>query len=662
MLTFIASAILIGLLGFPGCAAPAIQGTRSAVTFNRDIAPLIFEHCSGCHHRGQPVPFNLLDYRDATNHARTIAAVVKSRTMPPWPPESGYGEFINQRRLQHEQIDLFEEWVQQGMVEGDPRDLPTVPTWPAGWQLGTPDLVVDMPQPYTMQADGGETFRNFVLPVRLASTQYVRGVEFLPVNSNAVHHAVIDIDRTRSSRRLDDDDPEPGFDGMLLEGAQSPDGHFLGWTPGATPSMIPDGMAWRLEKGTDLVLQLHMLPTGKREVIQPRVGLFFTSTAPSRVPFLIKLGSKTIDIPEGKPDYEITDTYALPVDVEAMSVYPHAHYLAKDMKVFATLPNGTLRWLLWIKDWNFKWQDQYRYATPILLPKGTVLTMHYLYDNSAHNVRNPHHPPKRVTWGPQSSDEMGDLWLQVLPRNRADWSILARDSVEQELRADIAGAEQMVRITPRNAGRRDFLGARYLQAGRVEDAITQLEEALRISPQLAEAHNNLANALLLQGRVAEAIRHFRHAVRVRPKDGRVHFNLANALKAAGRLNEAIRHFRRTIALDPDFADAHNNLGAALGSQGKLEEAILHFQETLKIDPDYADAHSNLGIVLGATGKLNEAIFHFRKALEIRPDHADARKNLQLVLNSPRNSTGRGSATEDQVSLPSAEAQAPSIRR
>src|SRR6185436_11365139 len=190
----------------------------------------------------------------------------------------------------------------------------------------------------------------------------------------------------------------------------------------------------------------------------------------------------------------------LPADVDALSVYPHAHYLGKDIKGFATLPDGTVKWLIWIKDWNFNRQEQYRYASPLFLPRGTVLTMQYTYDNSAENVRNPHNPPRRVTFGQHSSDEMGELWLQVLPRNDLDIAILARDYRQRELNFDIASAEMMVGVDPRNASRRNFLAAGYLQIGRIEDAIGHLQEALRLNPDHAEAHNNFGQALQLAGR------------------------------------------------------------------------------------------------------------------------------------------------------------------
>ena len=636
--------LLISLSLFAGCdlsvtdsrRAPAAD-RQSPLTFNKDVAPIVFERCSPCHRPGHLAPFALLTYEDVKMRASQIATATAERRMPPWLPEAGYGRFSSERRLRDDQIEILQQWVEEGALEGDPADLSATPPpmRADGWELGKPDVVAEMPEAYTLQPDGSDVFRNFVIPLTLSSTRYVRAVEFRPGNQHVVHHAVVGIDGTRSSRRLDQEDPQPGYDDRLAEGVQSPEGHFLGWTPGKVPVMEPSDMAWRLDRGTDLVIQLHLLPAERPETIRASVGLFLTDMPPTRFPVLIKLGSKAIDIPAGEPAYTITDTYVLPADVDVLAVYPHAHFLAKDMQGFATRPDGTRQWLIWIKDWDFNWQDEYRYAEPVFLPKGTVVTMRYVYDNSEANAQNPHRPPKRVRYGPHSSDEMGDLWFQVLPRNSADARVLAKDHVERELRASIAGAEEMVRATPENVEALNWLATSYLQAGRIQDAIPHLEQAIRLSPRYAEAYHNLGSALQAQGRLADAIRHFREAARLRPEDNRVHLNLANALNASGSVDEAIEHYLRTLALNPESAEAHNNLGIVLGSQQKLEEATLHFRQALAIRPDYADAHNNLGIALGAQGQIDEAIGHFRRALELRPEDPNARENLNSLLQLQR---------------------------
>jgi tetratricopeptide (TPR) repeat protein len=336
----------------------------------------------------------------------------------------------------------------------------------------------------------------------------------------------------------------------------------------------------------------------------------------------------------------VGDTYVLPADVEVQSVYPHAHYLAKDVKGFATLPDGTVKWLIWIKAWDFRWQDQYRCAAPLFLPRGTTLTMRFTYDNSAENARNPHHPPQRVRNGSHSSDEMAVLWLEVLPRHGADSDIFRRDFVQREQRADIAGAELRVRTDPGDASMHTFLATKYLRVGRVQDAIDQLGEALRLDPDDAEAHSNLGSALQMLGRTTEATHHLLEALRLKPGDARVHFNLGNAMLASGRRDEAVRQYRQAIEIDPEDADAHYNLAGVLGSQDKLDEAIGHLRRVLEINPRRADAHHNLGVALGSEGKFDEALGHVHEALRTRPDSAEAQADLMLLKELTEKKEGR----------------------
>src|SRR4029077_8877257 len=183
--SFLASGIALGVLAVAGCQVPGPHDDRSAPgvatpRFTKDIAPIIFEHCSPCHRPGQMVPFALLDYSDVRKRVGQIAQVTKSRYMPPWLPEHGYGDFALERRLSDEQIEMIQRWVQGGAIEGDPAALPPIPKWREGWQLGEPDLVVRLPQRYTLRPDGTDVFRNFVIPVPLASTRYIRAMEFQP--------------------------------------------------------------------------------------------------------------------------------------------------------------------------------------------------------------------------------------------------------------------------------------------------------------------------------------------------------------------------------------------------------------------------------------------------------------------------------------------------
>ncbi len=303
--TCLIAGILTGLL----VCAPAVRaGQVPDVTFTRDVAPLVFDRCVVCHHEGGTAPFGLTSYPEVRQHAQQIAAVTKSRFMPPWKAEPGDGVgFVGQHPLTAAEIATIQRWVDQGAVEGDRRDLPSLPQWTAGWQLGQPDLIVTLPKAYSLPAEGTDVFRIFVIPLPVDVARYVRGVEFRPGNARVVHHANMRIDRTPTSRQLDEQDPAPGYDGLMARTAVYPDGHFLGWTPGQVAPLLPKNLAWRLDRGTDLVVQLHMQPSGKPESVQPTIGLYFGGEPPVRTPAMLRLGSQGIDIPPGEKHYTISD-------------------------------------------------------------------------------------------------------------------------------------------------------------------------------------------------------------------------------------------------------------------------------------------------------------------------------------------------------------------
>jgi Flp pilus assembly protein TadD len=592
------------------------------LTFNKDIAPIIFQRCAECHHPGGPAPFSLLSYDDVKKRAKQIATVTKSRYMPPWPPEPGYGEFIGDRRLSDGQIRSIQQWVEQGATEGVLANPPPAPKFTEGWQLGEPDLIIKAPQRYTLPAAGSDVFRNFVIPVPVSAPQYVRAVEILPGNKKIVHHANIMIDRSGWSRYRDQQDGEVGFEGMDLAMESedfAPESHFLFWKPGTPPHTEPDDMAWRIDKQTDLVLNMHLQPSGKPEVIQPSIGLYFSNKAPTRFPMLLQLERDgALDIPPGSKNFTVTDEFQLPVDVDVLGVYPHAHYLGKDLQGFATLPDGTKKWLIWIKDWDINWQAVYRYVKPIFLPKGTILSMRYSYDNSADNIRNPNRPPKRVAAGNRSSDEMSHLWIQVLPRAREDVRVVLQEALMR----------QRLKKYPADFTAHFNLGSILLTQQKPQEAISHFREALRVKPDDPVAHTNLGAALQSIEMLEDARSHFQEALRIRPDYINAHYDLGNLLLSQGKPNEAIIHFNEVLRSQPDDADAHNNLGEALAIQGSLDQAFSHFERALRINPDHANAHNNLGKVFALRGELASAITHFEQALRINPDHPEAKENLR----------------------------------
>jgi mono/diheme cytochrome c family protein len=414
-------------------AADTEPRKQGAVTFNKDIAPIVFAECATCHRPGEVAPFPLLTYQDVKKRAEQIHDVTAKRYMPPWKSVPGHGEFRGERRLSDEELGLIDQWVRSGAPEGKASDLPPIPKFPEGWQLGKPDLIVTMPEAYEISAEGADIYRNFVLQIPELEGRNIKAVEFHPSNRRIVHHAVMTTDPTERSRKRDADDPGPGFTNFNIPGQLFPGGLAI-WVPGLEPLPLPTGFSMPWPKGADLVLQLHLHPSGKVEKEQSTIGFYFTDEKPQKSMLDVVLIQKKIDMPPGEKAYRTRDELVLPADFSAVGVFPHMHLLGKEVKITATAPDGTVTPLIWINDWDFNWQGLYQYAAPITLKSGTRLVLECVHDNSADNPRNPSNPPKRVTWGEQTTDEMSVAILQLVPHKESDLAALA------SLRGRIVGA------------------------------------------------------------------------------------------------------------------------------------------------------------------------------------------------------------------------------
>jgi tetratricopeptide (TPR) repeat protein len=583
------------------------------VTFAKDVAPVIFAKCAQCHHPGGSAPFSLLTYREARTHATQIARVTRNRVMPPWKADPAGEKFMGLDPLSEAEIALLERWSADGAREGDIRDLPTPPVWSGGWQLGTPDLVVTLPSPFMLPEDGPDISRVFVLPIPVDRQRYVRGIEFR-ANNPRIHHANIRIDATPASRELDEQDAAPGYDGIILRSAVYPDGHFLGWTPGQAAPLLPPGLAWTLAPRSDLVIQLHLVPSGKREQIQPSIGVYFTDDPPARTPVMMRLSNQRINIPAGDGQYVAGDSFVLPVDVEVLAVQPHAHYLAREVVGTATLPDGTNRTLISIPDWDLRWQHIYRYRTPVPLPQGTTVSMRYRYDNSVANPRNPAAPPVHVPWGQQSREEMGDLWLQVVTNTSAERQVLDQAFRDKWMATDAVGLESLIRRDPNRASLRDDIAVLYMELNRPAEAVPHFEAALRLKPGSAAAY----------------------------------FNYGTALAGAGRFDDAVAQYQRALALRPEYAIAHNNMGTALLQLGRPQPALASFREAARVDPQLADAQLNIGLLSRALRDFPEAVARFRRSLELNPNWVTAIASLASVLAAAPDASVRNPAEAVQL--------------
>ena len=598
-----------------------------SVTFNKQIAPILFDRCAACHRTGEAAPFPLLTYEDARKHARQIADVTRRRYMPPWPPEPGYGDFADCRRLSDRELQLLSAWAETGAVEGDPRDRPAPPHFTAGWQLGPPDLILRIPKPYSLGASGSDIFRNFVLPVPIDRTRYVRAMELRPGQKRVVHHANLIVDRSRQLRRRDGLDGQPGFPGMDVEtesaGEFDPESHLLFWKPGTPAIQEPADMAWRLEPGSDLIVNLHLQPSGKRESVDVSVGLYFTDRAPAKKPMLVELEHDgQIDLPPGARAASITDHLRLPMPVQVLAVYPHAHYLGKEIEAWAELPGGRRRPLLWIKDWDINWQAEYIYREPVALPAGTTVAMRITYDNSTENPRNPNRPPVRVRAGNRSNDEMGHVWLQLLPDGASNAGVDPRLILQQVV---------MRRRLEKYPG--DFiahfnLGASYQALGKPEEAIPLLTQAVEIRPDSATARNNLATSFANVGKLDEAIRECRDALRLDAGYQDARYNLASVLASKGDAQAALAELSVYLRSSPEDVQALELAGRMQVAAGHTSESLEYFRRAAVLSPADGLVQTHLGAALAMTGDYAGAVQAFEAALKIDPTNRPARENLE----------------------------------
>jgi tetratricopeptide (TPR) repeat protein len=485
---------------------------------------------------------------------------------------------------------VLEKWVDEGAREGDPHDLPSPPQFTPGWQLGKPDVVLHARKPYALPAGGTDNYWNFIFTTNFPTTRWIRAIEIRPGEKRVVHHANILIDRLHSSRALEQH-PGDGFPGMELRiesESFDPDSHIFFWKPGSIPHEEPEGMALRLDPGDDLVLNTHLQPSGKPETIDPSIGLYFTDTPAARFPVLLELqNDRALDIPAGDANFEVTEEFTLPTEVQLLAIYPHAHYLGKDLLATATLPDGSTKTLIHIPRWDLNWQAVFYYDSEVILPAQTRISMRYIYDNSKANIANPFNPPRRVQGGNRTTDEMAHLWLQVLPHGDAVPPNQARFMLQEAI------ARHDVSRNPDDFAAQYNLGAMLQARSDFNEALPHFQTAVQLRPADPIANNALGGAYLGLGNPSAALAPLLLAVRNKPDYFSARYNLGNAYASLGHFADAITQFSAAADLNPSDSMAEANLGAALAEAGKLAEAQNHLERALKLDPQNSLAQDDL---------------------------------------------------------------------
>ena len=393
---------LVGVLALPAAAGP------DGVTYRRDIAPLLAANCQACHRDGEIAPFPLTSYDDAYRRRHKLLRSVERRKMPPWPPVPGHGDFVGERRLAEADIARVRAWVQAGAPEGELRDLPPTPTFPALWAAGAPDVVLEPGTAFDVPSADRDLYRCFVVPTAFAEGRFVSLAEFLPGDRRIVHHVLGYVDTSGQAEALDRAEPGPGYTCFGGPGF-APRGGLGGWAPGAPPTAMPDGVGMLLPARATVVLQVHYHNrTGGPVRDLTRVGLRFARTTVDKRVRVIPVLNRGFLIPAGAERHVVRASYVLPPTwhMHAIGISPHMHLLGREMRVTVTYPDGTSRSLIYIDDWDFHWQGSYTFRAPVPLPGGSRIDVEAIYDNSAGNRRNPSAPPRDVAWGEGTADEM----------------------------------------------------------------------------------------------------------------------------------------------------------------------------------------------------------------------------------------------------------------
>ncbi len=432
-------AALIPFVSFPLFGAPG----NAPVTFSHDVAPILYQHCIGCHHPNDIAPMSLLTYKDARPWAASIRQAIITGKMPPWKADPHFGKWSNDPRLSDAEVETIKQWIDGGKLEGDPKDMPPVPDFPDGWKIGKPDAVFAIPE-RVLESGGPDEYVYVNVPTNFKEDRWVIATELRPGNRRIVHHAhvfVQDPDETKTAAKQD---PQTEYahwlkiqkgtlewvrpEAPVIDNGCSVDdnGAFPGthasdlgslissYLPGRAPDVYPEGTARKIPAGAILNFQIHYSKTtGKREVDNTSVGLIFAKEPPRQVSRRIDLSNHMFMIPAGDSDHVVTECHTFNKDILVTSLTPHMHLRGKAMRIVADLPNGEKQTLLYVPEYSFNWQITYRAAEPIFLPKGTRIEITAEFDNSVNNPQNPD-PKRAVRWGSASETEMMDGWIEYL--------------------------------------------------------------------------------------------------------------------------------------------------------------------------------------------------------------------------------------------------------
>jgi hypothetical protein len=383
--------------------AAVLSAAAAEPVFYKDVLPILQKHCQECHRPGEIAPMPFLTYAETRPWAKSIRQEVTARKMPPWFADPAYGHFANDRSLSQLEIDTLAAWVIAGARSGDPTDAPPPRDWPSGWNIGTPDAVVEMPVAFSIPAKGAIDYQYLILPTHFTEDRWIQKVEVRPSNRSTVHHAVVYI-REPGSKWLEREPREATFSVPLAKGFTTSD-ILMVYTPGNSFDEWKPGIAKRIKAGSDLVLQMHYTANGKATEDRTRIGVVFAQEPPKQAVLSLQMSNDRFVIPPGDSNYRAQVSGTLPNDALLIGMFPHMHLRGKAFEYLIAGPSGHVETLLKVNHYDFQWQLNYRLAEPKLIKAGTRLTWIGYFDNSPNNPGNPD-PTAEVRYGEQSWEEM----------------------------------------------------------------------------------------------------------------------------------------------------------------------------------------------------------------------------------------------------------------
>ena len=385
----------------------AVTAVAETPTFTKDVAPILDKNCVICHRAGDIAPMSLMSYEDARPWAKSIKAQIATGRMPPWHATEPRGTFSNDRRLTDREKETLVAWVDHGAPKGDLKDLPPVPTFAPGWEIGKPDVVLSMQKPYPVPESGTIRYQYFQIPTNFTEDKWIKAIEVRAGVRSVVHHILVFCREPEGALRRPPFTPVvpklPAFG--TNDGEKSPGVLIATTAPGTNGMTFPEGTALRIRAGSVLTLQIHYTANGKPAEDTSSVGLIFATEVPRQEMRTSAFMNPLFTLPPGDPDKEVESAIEFTQDTHVYAIFPHTHVRGKDWSYQVVYPDGRKEQVLSVPHYDFNWQTYYTFTTPLTVPKGSRLEAIAHYDNSENNPSNPD-PKIAVHWGEQTWQEM----------------------------------------------------------------------------------------------------------------------------------------------------------------------------------------------------------------------------------------------------------------